>query len=200
MKKQLMILALSAFILPAFAQETNEFRSRYGGERPDRSTKDRSEFKKKHRREESTPEQKAEHSERRLQLMKKVLKDIGVSEEQQVQILALQQMHQKKMKAVSQKAEIARENLSKLQDTGASEAELDAAIDAISEAQSEQLKILVRNRMEMERILGKEKNGLFMENARKQFRMHGRHGGPGMPPRPGMENEASERPKPPAGS
>ena len=187
MKRQLIILAVSILAIPAMAQKTNEFGHGQGerrhsewneGERPDRQHKQG--------RPEMSPEKKAKMQERRLQLMEKSLREIGISEEQRVRIFELQKRHREKMKAVSQQADEARAKLSRLQDVGASEAELDVAIDAVSDAQSAQLKILVRNRMEMERILGREKYARFMENARMQFRSHGRRGGSGMPPRPNL--------------
>ncbi|MEE9368144.1 MAG: hypothetical protein V3V05_04675 [Pontiella sp.] len=185
MKKKLIILAISTLVIPVFAQDTKQYRSKHDGERPEY----RSEHQQKQRRHEPTAEEKAEYDERRLQFMKKSLEKIGVTEEQQTQIFELQKTHQKKMKEVSKQAGKARENLSRLQNEGATEADLDEAIDAIAEAQSAQLKILVRNRIEMEKILGKEKNAEFMENARSKFRQHGRRGGSGMPPRPDIDSE-----------
>ena len=183
MKKQIIILALSALVLPAFAQETNEFHPERGEKPPEWEKRERPD---QHHRRELSPEEKAEQNERRLKFMKKSLKDIGVTEEQQQQIFELQQVHQEKMREVSIKSGEARKKLSQLQDEGASEAELDAAIDDVAATQAQQLKILVRNRMEMEKILGKEKNAQLMENARSQFRKHGRRSGGGMPPRPGL--------------
>ena len=73
---------------------------------------------------------------------------------------------------------------------------LEAAIQEVSVAQTEQLRILVANRIEMERILGKEKYAKFMQNARTQFQKHGRHGGPPLPPRPGLPPiPGQERPR-----
>jgi Spy/CpxP family protein refolding chaperone len=202
MKKAWIILTAALLVIPAIGEPTNEVRRTHGeqdrherkkGEPGERRYKDRREF---------TPEQKAEFQERRLQLMEKSLKEIGVTEEQQQQIRTLQQQHKEKMRANSEKVTDARRKLSELEKTGASEAEIYAAIDAISEAQSEQMKILVSNRMQMERILGKEKYKQFMETARNQYRKHGRHGGSGMPPRPGLppipgEKDGSNPPTPP---
>ena len=108
------------------------------------------------------------------------------------------------MAANAQRIKTAREKLSKLQDEGATMEVLEAAIQDVSAAQTEQLRILVINRMEMERILGKEKLAQFMQNARKQFQKHGRRGGsslppqPGLPPVPGQENRRGEPPGPQA--
>ncbi len=52
------------------------------------------------------------------------------------------------------------------------------------------------NRIEMERILGKEKYKKFMQNARKQFQKHGRHGGTGFPPMPGRRPGGKAPPMP----
>ncbi|MBT8042112.1 MAG: hypothetical protein KJN98_03005 [Pontiella sp.] len=179
MKTKLMIIASLALAFSSVAQPTNDV-----------PHSDKKTFRpEKQRREgwrESSPERKAEMQERRLQLMERSLDKIGVSEEQRNQIRQLQMAHGEAMKANSKQISEARKQLSKLQDDGASEAEIDAAIDAVTAAQADQLKILVRNRMEMEKLLGKEKYALFMDRARNQFRKHGRRGGSGMPPRPGL--------------
>lgn len=207
MKRKLIILAVSALGVSAIAQNTNDFRRGQGERRrPEKKEGERPEWQHKQGRQEMTPEKKAEMQVRRLQLMEKSLKEIGVTQEQRTQIFKLQKKHQEKMKAISQQAGEAREKLSTLQDSGATEEQLDAAIDAVSDAQSAQLKILVRNRMEMERILGRQKYALFMDNARMQFRSHGRRGGSGMPPRPDLpprpgDYEANGKPpKPPSAS
>ncbi len=202
MKKILIILTGFALAQPLMAQQTNEFRPRRGekrnfagrdGNRPGRPrSSDRSDW---------SEQQRKEHQTRRLQLMDKALSKIGVTEEERIQVVKLQNKHRELMAANSQRAEKARNTLSRLQNEGASEAELDAAIDAVSAALAEQLKILVRNRMEMERILGKEKNDKLMESARVQFRKHGRYGGPGFPPRPDvppLPTDAEASPNPPA--
>lgn len=173
MKKQLMILAAMSLGIPAIAQETNEFGPRKEKEKPTIS-------------QEKIEKKRAMHQQRRLQLMERELKKIGVTEEEKAQILLLQERHKEKMQANAQQIEKARENLSRLLDDGAPIEALDSAIQNVSAAQTEQLRVLVENRIEMERILGKEKNALFMQNARKQFEKHGRRGGPPLPPRPGL--------------
>ena len=116
--------------------------------------------------------------------MEKALKEIGVTEEQRTRIFTLQEEHMEKMKANWQRLNEARKILSRLQNESASMEEIDAAIQKVADAQAEQLRLIAYNRREMETILGKEKNDRFMKNARKQFRRHGRHPGPDMPPRP----------------
>ncbi|HSR88440.1 MAG TPA: hypothetical protein VLL07_05760, partial [Pontiella sp.] len=88
----------------------------------------------------------------------------------------------------------ARSTLSTLQDESAPMEEIDAAIQKVADAQAEQLRLIAHNRREMEKILGKDKNERFMQNARKQFRRHGRHPGHPLPPRP----EADAAPNPPS--
>jgi len=171
MKNLLMILAVSALAISALAQDTNGFSPR----RENTPHLDRQEQMEKKR---------AEHQQRRIQLMERELKKIGVTEEEKAQIVELQKMHKEKMKANGQQIAIARKKLSKLLDDGAPMEGLEAAIQNVSAAQTEQLRVLVGNRIEMERILGKEKNVLFMQNARVQFQKHGRRGGPPLPPRP----------------
>jgi hypothetical protein len=188
MKKQLTILLIMALAFPVLAQETNEFKH-HGEERgPGRKNHDRPEFNKRPDRPESTEEQR---KERRYQFMNKALSDIGVSDEDKIKIRQLQDQHREKMKLNSERTNIARKKLSDAQEASADEAQIDAAIDEITKAQGQQLKILVRNRMEMEKILGKEKYGRFMDSARNQFRQHDRRGGAGMPPRPGMYKKRS---------
>jgi hypothetical protein len=196
MKKQLIILVISALAVPLLAQETNDFVPRRGEQRkPAWNKKEQPE--RRPRRSGRSEEERKEHQERRLQFMEKALEKIGVSEAERAKVIELQNSHREKMKANMRRVDEAREKLSRLQDTGGSEAEIDAVIEEISSAQAEQLKILVRNRMEMERILGKEKYVRFMENARLQFRKHGRRGGHGVPPRPGLPPIPTEKDEPP---
>ena len=179
MKKQSIIAWALLLAIPATAQQTNEFqRPPDGDHREFRIKRDRQD---RPRRDKKT---EAERKERKYQFMDKALSEIGLSEEDRAQIHALQKAHRNKMKHTSARVSAARQQLSALQKAGASEAEFDAAIEEITTAQAEQLKILVRTRMEMEKLLGKEKYQKFMETARMQFRQHGRHGGSGMPPRP----------------
>ena len=118
--------------------------------------------------------------------MERELNRIGVTEEEKAQIIELQKKYKELMEANAQRMAMAREKLSKLQDEGAPMEVLEIAIQDVSAAQTEQLRILVRNRMEMERILGKEKYAQFMQNARTQYKKHGHRGGPPLPPRPGL--------------
>ncbi|MCF7817694.1 MAG: hypothetical protein K9M54_07415 [Kiritimatiellales bacterium] len=194
MKIQMIALLVLAAAASAFAQETNVVDKRrgegFGG--PGRNG---------HERPDWGPGQREERQQRNVQLIGKVLSDIGVSDEDKIKIHDLQEEHRAKMKANMDRTFVAREKLSRLQDSGATDAELDAAINEVSEAQSEQLRILVRNRMEMEQILGKEKYARFMESARMQFRQHeGRRGDDGLPPRPGLpplSGRGPDQPPPP---
>ena len=100
--------------------------------------------------------------------------------------------------------EAAHAKLAWIQETDATDAEIDVAIQEIADAQTEQLKILVYNRREMENILGKEKYAQLMEIARTQFHKRGNSGGQGLPPRPGLppipgeQKQVKEPPMPPA--
>ena len=195
MKKQLIILWVSAAAISGLAEETNQL------QRPRRGD-NRESTEKKRMRPDWTEQQRKEHLERRYQFMDKALTDIGVSEADKVKIRELQEIHRQKMKENMEIGITTRKKLSELQEKGATEEELDAAIQNVADTMAEQLKILVRNRMEMEKILGREKYALFMKNARKQFHKHGRSGGSGMPPRPGLppipgEGKGSKQPPPP---
>lgn len=170
MKKKLMILAVSAWAISGMAQNTNEFVP----------------HQKKEVRPEQMEKKRAEYQQRRLQLMERELKRIGVTKDEKAQIKGLQKTHKEKMASNAQRIAMTREKLSKLLDDGASMDLLEIAIQEVSTAQTEQLRILVSNRIEMERILGKEKYAQFMKNARTQFKKHGRRGGHSLPPRPGQ--------------
>ncbi|WP_372845473.1 hypothetical protein [Pontiella sp.] len=193
MKKQNMIKIVMLLAIPVIAQ-TNDFEkgsgeySRPEWKRPENGGHNGEgggrQYADRYRN--MSPEQKAEREERRLQLMEKTLKEIGVSEEQKTQILELQKKLRNDMGAANLKADEARETLSKLEKSGAAEEVIYAAIDTISEVQSEQMKILAKNKMQLERILGKEKYKQFMNAARTQYQMHGRRGGAGMPTRPDL--------------
>ena len=180
MKKLHMVLAVSALVIPAMAQETNQVGSR-------RDKNNHPEWNEKKRE---------QQQQRRLLLMERALKKIGVSEQEKAQITKLQKVHKEKMRANEQHTAMLRERLSALLDEGAPMEVLEAAIKEVSAAQTEQLRILVRNRMEMERILGREKYKEFMKNARMQFQKHGRRGGTGLPPMPGHRPVGKTPPMP----
>lgn len=192
MKKQLLIMALTAAVFPALAQETNNVpappsdrQERKGEFSGKRSAEHESRKGVSDRFRDLSEEQKAEMQKKRIQLMEKTLTEIGVSEEQRAEIRKVQEAHKVDMKAASEKVNAAREALKKLeQSETATQEEIFAAIDTVSDAQAEQMKILARNRMEMEQLLGKEKFKQFMDAARKQYQKHGRRGGQGMPPMP----------------
>jgi hypothetical protein len=182
MKKQLFILLVSVMVVPVLAQDTNSVKKRQGdgrGEnRKNHEQPDHSDLTKEQR--------KQQQKERKYKFMDKALTEIGVSDEDKIKITELQKLHRQKMKENMGSTTAAREKLSALQNAGASEAEIYAAIDEVADAQTAQLRILVRNRMEMEKILGKENYAKIMENARTQFHQRGRRGGSGLPPHPGM--------------
>lgn len=177
MKKQLIILLTAAFVVPVLAEETNEPHHRRGDGRRSAEKRERPEL---------TEQQRKEHMERRYQFMDKALSDIGVSDEDRIKIRELQATHRNEMKSAGERLKAAQVKLSKLLDNGSTDEEVDAAIKEISNAQTEQLKLIVSNRREMEKLLGREKYARFMENARKQYHKHDRRGGSGMPPRPGL--------------
>lgn len=191
MKKHLIILSIFALSMPALAQDTNEFQRPKGDRYGEHRSGDRGE-----RRRDLSPEEKEKMQEQRLQLMEKTLKDIGVTEEQKAQIVELQKKQREQMKTAYQMVEDNKRKVSELENGGASEEKIFEAIDAVSDAQSEQMKLLVRNRMQMERILGKEKFKLFMDSARMKWKEHGRRGGSGMPPPPPNQESSQTPPTP----
>ena len=187
MKKYLILLLTGILVLPVWTQETNEVKQsdeKQSERRKPRGKDGRFENKTRPERSKWTEEQRKSHEERKYQFMDKALTEIGVSDEDMVKIHALQKEHREKMKVILERTNTARKKLSDLQKSKATEAELNAAIDEVTKTQGEQLKLLVRNRMEMEKILGEEKYTQLMDNARNQFRKKGHRGGPGLPPLP----------------
>lgn len=185
MKKKILLLVLIVCVFPVLAQETPANKDTTNTEAkvepPKKEEVDQSRsFKKRH-----------------LKLMEKALNEIGVTEEQREKIFVLQDEHMEKMKENWIRLNKARCTLSDLQEKQAPIEELEAAIKEVSDAQTEQLRILVTNRREMELILGKEKNDLLMQKAQEYFKNHGRRPGEGMPPRPGSDNVGNITPPPP---
>jgi Spy/CpxP family protein refolding chaperone len=189
MKKQITILAVCALSLPVFAQQTNSSPLCTGTEQISQKKTGENERKRREHKELS-PEKKEEMQVRRLQLMEKTLQEIGVTDEQKTQIVALQKQLKDRMHESSTKVDEARNKLKDLEKSGAPETEIYIAIDEVSNAQAEQMKILARNRIQMERILGKEKFELFMDSARYQWKEHGRRNGSEMPPVPNEDTDS----------
>ncbi len=184
MKTKIIMLAVLTLALPVIAQEDAVDNKTAPDAKPTaEAVRD------------TAPDRGEEFRARQVKLMEKALNELGITEEQRIKILDLQAEHMEKMKANWQQLNAARKDLSRLQDERAPMEDIDAAIQRVADAQAEQLRIFAHNRREMEMILGKEKNDLFMQNARKQFRRHGRRPGPDMPPKP--EQEDGYNPPPP---
>ena len=66
----------------------------------------------------------------------------------------------------------AQQKLVKLQDKDATEEEIDDAIQQVANLKAAEMKIMVKNRMKMEQIIGKEKFAEFMDVAREKYRKH----------------------------
>ena len=162
MKKQLIIFLVSAIAIPALAQNTNTY----------------------HKRSRRTEQQRKQHQEQKYKFMDRILTRIGVSDEEKIKIRELQAEHRIKIETNKKRMEIAHVKLAWIQETDATDAEIDAAIQEVADAQTEQLKILVYNRRDMEKIIGKEKHAQLMEIARTQFHKRDRRSGSGLPPRP----------------
>jgi len=181
MKKQLIILWVSAMAIPALAQQSEIPEAR-----------------------EQMEQQRRQHEQRKYQFMSRILTKIGVSEEDKLKISKLQSEHRRKIEVSKKRMEAAHAKLAWIQETDATDAEIDAVIQEVADAQTEQLRILVYNRREMEKILGKETYVQLMEIARTQFHKRGHGGGYGLPPRPGLppipgqQKQGQEPPTPPA--
>ncbi len=180
MKKKIIFYTAALMVLPVFSG-TNE-QNRTEGESKMEYRRD--ENGRHSRRRERTPEEKEKMQERRLQMMEKTLKELGITEEQKQQIAELQTQMKEQMRENYLKMQELKKNLKELENAGAPETEIFAAIDAVAENQAEQMKILARNRIQMERILGKEKFDLFMDKARNKWKEHGRRSGQNLPPTP----------------
>lgn len=198
MKLHLITLTAVALSTPVWAQKTNEVnkpKTEEYGEKPERVYKQR----------EWTAEEKAAMDERRLQILEKTLKEIGVTEDQKLRIIDLQKKLKEQMRSSFHSIEAKKKHLSELEKNGATEEEIGAAIDQVCDAQADQMKILARNRMQMEQILGKDRFKLFMDSARNKWREHGRHSGSGVPPKPGFppiptDSNTKTAPTPPSGA
>ncbi len=181
MKKKLIILWVSILTIPVLAQQGH---SPAGHEQ--------------------TEQKRRPHEQRKYQFMNRALTKIGVSDEDKQKIRTLQSEHRRQIGVSKKRMEAAHSKLAWIQEIDATDVEIDIAIQEIAEAQTEQLKILVYNRREMEKILGKEKYAQLMEIARTQFHKRGQGGGRGLPPRPGLpplpgeQKKVKEPPMPPA--
>ena len=180
MKKQLIILLVSVMAIPVLAQQSGSPEAR-----------------------EQMGQKRRQHEQRKYQFMSRILTKIGVSDEDKLKISKLQSEHRRNIEVSKKRMEAAHAKLAWIQETDATDAEIDAAIQEVADAQTEQLRILVYNRREMEKILGKETYAQLMEIARTQFHKRGHGGGRGLPPRPGLpplpggHKQGKEPPTPP---
>ena len=115
---------------------------------------------------------KQKMQQRKIKLMNETLSKIGVSKEDQKKIRKMQGKYRKRMFANREKMGKARKELVQLQKQKASDAEIELAIQKVTKAFGEKLRLIVKNRRDMEKILGEEKYRQFMKLARKQFRNH----------------------------
>ncbi|QBG48587.1 hypothetical protein EGM51_14680 [Verrucomicrobia bacterium S94] len=184
MKKKIMIFSAVLLVLPALSQSNKpprdavDERYEYGKNGHDRNGR-------RGERRELTAEEREKMNERRLQMLEKTLREIGVTEEQKLEITELQNQMKEQMRAAYLNIEDKKKKLKKLEEESAPQDEIFRAIDKVTAAQAEQMKILARNRIQMERILGKEKFRQFMNKARNRWKEHGRRDG--KPPVPGYE-------------
>jgi len=183
MKKKIIFYTAALMVLPVFSG-TNEQNRTEGKLNVEHRGDDGGRRNREGRRRERTPEEKEKMQERRLQMMEKTLKELGITEEQKLQISELQTQMKEQMRENYRNMQELKKSLKELEDSGAPETEIFAAIDAVAEAQAEQMKILARNRIQMERILGKEKFNQFMDKARNKWKEHGRRPGQNLPPTP----------------
>lgn len=190
MKTNIVFFIIGLLVVPVFATETNkQSQSENNTMPPMRFFHGSDADNKPEQRGSAGPQGRGgEPQVYNLKLMERVLRELGISDEQRKQMFALQEDHMKKMTANTARLNTARMKLSQLQDSGATMDKLDIAIEEVSKAQTEQLQILVRNRLEMERILGKEKNDLMMQKAREFYQQYERRPGPAMLPRPNIPN------------
>lgn len=157
MKKSILLVLATTTVLSAWAEPPN--RPPEGKDRADRHEQ----FEK-----------------RKFDFMNRELDKLGITEKQKHQVGELQKTHRQLMEANGRRTAEARKKLATLQDEGADWVALNAAIDEVASSQAEQLRILVKNRIEMENIIGKENYKKLMESARnkmRKFRDKHEHGG-----------------------
>lgn len=186
-------------VLPATAQETNPA--------PLKIEQKTLPPKPKLRRSDSSPEGVRRYNdemERRYKFMDNILTEFGVNDEDRIKVKEIQEGYRVKMSAASEQIREARTKLSKLLEENAPAEEIEAAIDAVTNAQKMQLRLLVENRRAMEKLLGRETNERLMEHARIQFRQLSRPSEGGrVPPTPGddvfppLPNAKKPSPPPP---
>jgi len=141
--------------------------------KPDSTNSPKTQTEKKQKR---TPAKNKKMQKRRMKLMGEILTKIDVSQPDQEKIRALQKKYRERMFKNRTHMEKARKKLALLQKQNASDAEIELAIQNITKVFGNQLRLLVKNRREMEKILGQTKYRQFMRLARKQFKNHpGRH-------------------------
>lgn len=197
MKKLIIAAGVFAMALPLMAQQTNTAEETKSSDKepaakiqPEENAMPVNETPDEGvRREERGPARPAQEDqrdlgERSIRLMYRVLNEIGVSEEQRKQIVEVQNEHNKQMRDAWGRMDRAMRKLSELQNEDATEEEINAAIDEIAASQGDQLKAINCHRMNMEKILGKEKYELLMQKALQEYRERGRPPSPVMPPRP----------------
>ncbi|MDZ8118572.1 Spy/CpxP family protein refolding chaperone [Pontiella agarivorans] len=172
MKKQMMMLSAVLLALPTLSKADEPPRGESEIRYEQRKSGHDRDGRRGERRE-LTPEEREKMNERRLQIMEKTLKELGVTEEQKLQITELQNQMKEQMRAAYLDIEEKKKNLKKMEEESAPQDEIFAAIDEVTDAQAEQMKILARNRIQMERILGKDKFMQFMDKARNKWREHG---------------------------
>lgn len=193
MKKYILFLLLTTLPFSLFAQETNDvFSNPQLAETNKPSPKLRKWNPSPHTSKQAIARKK--EIEKKYRLLDQTLSEIGVNAEDRIKIRTLQKKHQKKIRINTQKTIQARKNLSMVQNKGGDADAIEQAILHLSEAQTDQIRILVNNRMAMEQILGKKKYTLFMKSAREQFRKHRPRRNEDLPSRTNKHHEQSRKP------
>lgn len=108
-------------------------------------------------------------SSERVQFKQKMLDSLEISERQREQVEQLQQSFSTEMSELMKASAAGRKELDRLLETQAANEELEKNITELTQLKAKQLRLIIRNRKQMERILGKAKADEFMQIARKKF-------------------------------
>tara|TARA_E500000075_G_C6716047_1_gene186842 strand:- start:60 stop:554 length:495 start_codon:yes stop_codon:yes gene_type:complete len=108
-------------------------------------------------------------SSERVQFKQRMLDSLEISERQQEQVEQLQQSFSTEMSELMQASAKGRKELDQLLEKQAANEELEKTITELTQLKAKQLRLIIRNRKQMERILGKAKADEFMQIARKKF-------------------------------
>jgi superfamily II RNA helicase len=105
----------------------------------------------------------------RVRFKQKMLDSLEISEHQREQVEQLQQSFSTEMSELMKASSVGRKELDQLLEKQVANEELEKNITELTQLKAKQLRLIIRNRKQMERILGKAKADEFMQIARKKY-------------------------------